>query len=688
VNKYLFCVIFLFLAGFATAQKKPTFIHLISSETSHGIKKDGKDLVKVYKAVFQQDFSILSSDSAYFYPQANAFDAFGHVVITQGDTLHVYSDKLNYNGNTKTAILTDHVVMVDKDATLTTDYLTYNTGTRIGTYTGGGKLVNKDNTLTSKNGYYFAFSRDAYFRYNVVLNAPDAIIKTDTLRYNSGSRIAYFYGPTHIYGKSDKDTLYTENGTYNTQTEQAFFGKKNYYHQGSKSLKGDSLFYDRLLGYGKAVKNVTFNDNEQKITIKGNLGISTKVDERTMVTQNAYVVLVTDEQDTTKKSSKAKEAIKPAKNARRDSIFMSADTIETQILTYKNLKILQEARRLAALDTVKRVKYVPTKIPKFLVATTPKLLPDTDFLHKDYFKDRTPKDTTKKAIVKPAAKSLKKLAPKNNQLDSVYMTQRITLSDTARIRILTAAHHSKIFKSDLQAKADSIFYSYSDSTARLFVKPIIWAEGSQLTGDTIYLQLRNKKVDNMEIFPKAFIVNVEGRDSTHFNQVSGKKMRVFFKDSKISRVYVDGNAETVYYIRDSTKITGLAHSVSSRIRVDFAGNNNASVVTFLTKPEHKDTPLSKVKEEDKTLKNFVWRPKERPVSKESIIASQKISSKKAVPKNKAKGKAAAPVPHPGAGVPVKQPGVQTDSIKFKTDTVRHLKVKLDTIKKANNEHPK
>ena len=59
----------------------------------------------------------------------------------------------------------------------------------------------KDNTPTSQNGYYFANSRDSYFRYNVVLLSPDAITKTDTLRYNTGTKIAYFYGPTHIYGK-------------------------------------------------------------------------------------------------------------------------------------------------------------------------------------------------------------------------------------------------------------------------------------------------------------------------------------------------------------------------------------------------------------------------------------------------------------------------------------------------------
>ncbi|WP_243771218.1 OstA-like protein [Mucilaginibacter rubeus] len=274
------------------AQKK-SIVNLIQSERSTGGKTaSGKQLIKVYKGVFKQDYSILRSDSAYFYPSDNAFDAFGNVNINQGDTLNIFSDKLNYNGNTKTAILTDNVKMVDRDATLTTNYLTYNTASRIGTYTGGGKLVNKDNVLTSKNGYYFAFSRDSYFRYDVVLTTPDALIKNDTLKYNTGTRIAYFFGPTNIYGTKDKDTLYTENGLYNTVTEQAYFGKKNSYRQGTKSLKGDSLFYDKLKGYGRAVKNITFEDKEQKVTIKGDLGTYYRAEEKTVVTENAYVVLI------------------------------------------------------------------------------------------------------------------------------------------------------------------------------------------------------------------------------------------------------------------------------------------------------------------------------------------------------------------------------------------------------------
>lgn len=756
--------------------KKASVVNLISSERSQGFKRNGADVIKVYNGVFKQDYSILRSDSAYFYPAINSFDAFGHVNINQGDTLNIYSDKLNYNGNTHIAILTDNVRMVDKDATLTTNYLTYNTATRIGTYTGGGKLVNKDNTLTSTNGYYFAYSRDSYFRYNAVLTTVDATIKTDTLRYNTGSRIAYFYGPTHIYGKKNKDTLYTENGTYNTVTEQAFFGKKNLYTQNTKSLKGDSLFYDRLKGYGRAVKNVVFNDNEQKITLHGQLGTYYQNPERTVVTQNPWVTIVTEDKDTTKtdtvalkseaqlQGDKAKvkpgtttqpvadaaetkgtktntptgaplkgdvpktivdttakktslkndttvkadtanppvkdvagikpndkpkveisknttgkdsvavikkdnkknkgtkaTAVKPvAKDTvttrtKRDTIYMVADTLETRVMTYKALKEMQEARRLASIiDTsaaglAKRAAR-NKKPSKFLDITPPKFIADTSYRHSNFFGPprKVPVKVVKQAPPKgkaPAPGDKKPAANIKAAIDSVNLVAKPpVLSDTSRIRILFGHHNAKIYKSDLQAKADSIFYSSSDSTIRCYVNPMIWAEGSQMSGDTIYLQMKNKKLDNMDIFYNSFIVNVEDNDTTHFNQVAGKKMRGFFTNDKLSRIFVDGNAERIYFSRDSLKkVDGMYRSLSSRIRANFKDNKISNVLDIV-KTEHRYGPPAKFTEDEKILKGFIWKPKERPLSKEQIIPELDKTGKYKHPTAKppAKGKPTGP----------------------------------------------
>ncbi|MDT3404196.1 OstA-like protein [Mucilaginibacter terrae] len=701
MRKYLFTYILLIVAVAAMAQRKPktTIVKILSSTSSVGVKINGEDVLKVYKGVFQQESTTLRSDSAYFYQKRNSFDAFGNVNINQGDTLNVYGDKLYYNGNTHVALVTDNVRMVDRDATLTTNYLTYNTATKIGTYTGGGKLVNKDNTLVSQNGYYFSGSRDAYFRYNVVLTTVDAIIKTDTLRYNSGTRISYFYGPTHIYGK-DKDTLYTEKGEYHTITEQAFFSKNNQYTQTSKSLKGDSLFYDRLKGYGRAVRNVTFNDNEQKVTIKGHLGTYYRAEDRAVVTQNPYVIMVTEDKDTTKadtvidaapiiakkdKTAVAKKTppvvkgkpatnkatdettavtdsttVKPAPKIKRDTIYWGADTLETRIVTYKVLRELQEKMRQAGIkdtslkDKSQTVKKIPLKLSttKNLIAMPPAgIKMDTSFFKSEYF--GKPKKTVvdsaklKKALADSLPKkakmikdiSAKKLTttPKVVKLDSVYLQRKFDLKDTARIRILTAHHNSKIFKSDLQAKADSMFYSYADSTMRMFVAPILWTQGSQISGDTIYFQLKNKKLDNMDVWPSALTVNIEGTDSTYFNQVAGKKIRGYFVSNKLQRMFVDGNAETIYFNRDSTKkVTEMMRSVSSRIRVNFK-DNKAENVTLYTKVGQDIYPVDKTKDDDKILKGFLWKPKERPANKEAITSPVRV--KKITPAKKPATKA-------------------------------------------------
>ncbi|WP_162499865.1 OstA-like protein [Mucilaginibacter terrigena] len=771
--KYILSTFFILITLAVSAQKK-SIVHLIESKSSELIKLNGRNVIKVYKGVFQQDYSIMRSDSAYFYAEDNAFDAFSNVNITQGDTLNIYSDKLNYNGNTKVAILTDNVKMIDKDAVLTTNYLTYNTATRIGTYTGGGKLINKDNTLTSKNGYYFAFSRDSYFRYNVVLITPDALIKTDTLRYNSGSRIAYFYGPTNIYDTKDKkDTLYTENGLYNTVTEQAFFGKKNLYKQGTKTLTGDSLFYDKINGYGRAVKRVTFHDREQNITLKGDLATYYKKGERTVVTQDPYVIIVTEEKDTTKtdtvhiqpgvkqadptavkasatvkmanalavkppagtapvkslqlpaakdidsltkvgqgalnanktaaanvvkkadalavkprpggipvkpgtvplqvitdsvaktraenltadaRSVKGKTPAKgaglsafpmgdtvakikpPGKKVKRDSIYISADTLETQILTYKDLKIMQEQQRLLSIrDTTTKAKKLSAaeqkKADKFLTLNAPKWINDTLHLYRNFFGKPKPVPAASaqgKNKLKDDAGAFGTLnnnqpASKNPDAeevdDPIFFTPPVTLSDTARVRIIKAYHSAKLFKSDLQAKADSMFYSYSDSTLRCFVNPLIWTQGSQLSGDTITMQMKNKKLDNLNLFPSSFIVNIEKGDSTNFNQIAGKKMKGFFKSDKLDRMYIVGNAESIYFSRDSLKkVDGMQRSLSSKMRIYFK-NGSASNIFFISKPEHRYGPLAKFTEDERILKGFIWKPKERPVSKESIIPS-------------------------------------------------------------------
>ncbi|MGB4398822.1 MAG: OstA-like protein, partial [Daejeonella sp.] len=635
MRKILFSVLFSVLTFAAMAQG--TKIKLQSSIVTKGFQKQG--FARVIGPVFEHDGSTLAADSADVNFESNVFDAFGHVVITQPSGTVIYSDLLNYNGNTKLAILTNNVRMIDKDATLTTPVLTYNMNTKVGTYNGGGQIVNGQNVLTSKNGYYFESTRDAYFRYNVVLTTPDALIKTDTLRYNSNSKIAYFYGPTNIYGKDD--TLYTENGTYNTSNDQARFGRKNLYTQGSKSLKGDSLFYDRNAGFGRAIGNITFIDTAEKAELRGGMGLYRKSDESILVTKNPYVVIITESD-----SSKV------------DSIWFTADTLFSKVIYTRDVQPykkeeLKSDKELAAETPIALVEPPTSTAPGGKADFSPKVgstnqeppkttepvLPDKKIAPPEL----KPKpvaalpDTIKPKVAnKPSTATAKTTVnPKNV---SAVKADSIPL-DTARNRIIIAYHDAKIYKSDLQARADSMFFSYSDSTVRCFVKPIVWAQGSQLTGDTIYLQMKNKKLNNMLLQHNSFIVNSEDSDSSKFNQIKGKVITGYFKDNKLNQLFVDGNAESVYYVKDDSAYVGLNHQVSSRIKMNFA-DGKLRGINFIRAVQASTKPIDKLTEDDKILKGFIWKPKDRPKSKEEIIPQLAKKEVKKVPVKATPAKAA------------------------------------------------
>jgi lipopolysaccharide export system protein LptA len=680
----------LILFPFALFAQKKTKITLINSQHNTIDLKTNTSYLR--KPVFKQDNAILSCDSAVFYEARNVFEAFRNVHINQADTVNIYSDRLTYDGNSKMAHLTSNVRLLDRESVLTTNILDYNMGAKIGTYVEGGKIVSKDVTLTSKNGYYFSNSRDAYFRYNVVVVTPEVTIKSDTLRYNTFTNWTYFYGPTNIKGKDDN--LYTENGAYNTKSEYAYFGKKNLYTQGSKSLKGDSLYYDGIAGYGKAVRNIVFVDTTDKTVLHGQLGYFYKSDERTVVTRNAYIGMGT------KDSIKVNDVMRP------DSLWLGADTLETQMVLRQTLTLIprtvikkdnevgSEEVDSTAVGKEKRVK-VNDLPPAARAAASNTPAPDNAAEGKAESKKasrKRKKEAQKKGeeppapaslntdslkateVAKAPLDSLRKAPPppldslkKNTTVarDSITKVPKgkvtdttkklVAVKDTAKLkpakilnpldtvkaRIIKAYHNVRVYKSNLQARSDSLFYTSADSTLRWYNKPIMWAEGSQQTGDTIYVQMKNNKLSAVEVFQTAFAVNVE-KDSARFNQVKGKKMTGFFKDGKVNSMYVDGNAESIYFTKDEKgAYKEMNQTVSSRLKITFQNDAIADLVT-IRDAESAITPIAKLKE-NVLLTGFIWKPELRPSSKRDVTNPQKAvkAPTKAPPKAAAAKTAAA-----------------------------------------------
>jgi hypothetical protein len=251
---------------------------------------------------FKHDDVLMFCDSAYYFDD-NRINAFSNVKILQGDTLSLIGEELNYDGNTKKAVIKRNITMQDPTMKLSTQILYYDLNTSIANYLNGGKIINKKNTLTSTEGFYYSKRKLLFFKNKVKLVTADYTITCDTLKHNTNTEVSFFEGPTNIVSKDN--TIYCENGWYNNKLNKAQFNEHAILFSKSQTLSGDSLFYDRNARYGKAICNVSLKDTVEKMIVKGDLSEVFERRNYAYVTQHALMM----------------------QYDRTDTLFMHADTL-------------------------------------------------------------------------------------------------------------------------------------------------------------------------------------------------------------------------------------------------------------------------------------------------------------------------------------------------------------------------
>jgi lipopolysaccharide export system protein LptA len=233
--------------------------------------------------VCEHEGAVLRCDTALLNDADNTMKATGRILITKGDSISVTADKLFYDAKKKLATLEGNVRCVERDMILTTNILNFHVGNSVASYYNGGKIVNRENTLVSKNGHYYSSSKELAFHHDVELVNPDYKMRSDTLRYNTVSRTAFFLGPSVITGKSDY--IYCENGWYDTDKEFARFSRNAVLVTSQQKLTGDSLVYDRNQRYGRAYRNIRLTDTSQKSVIYGDYAEYREARSEAMITR-------------------------------------------------------------------------------------------------------------------------------------------------------------------------------------------------------------------------------------------------------------------------------------------------------------------------------------------------------------------------------------------------------------------
>lgn len=229
--------------------------------------------------------------------------------------------------------------------------------------------------------------------------------------------------------------------------------------------------------------------------------------------------------------------------------------------------------------------------------------------------------------------------------DSIFMTKRaVAISliekdsmyihgDTILVtgkkgeRIIRTFKNVKIFKSDLQGKCDSTHTSQITGLTRMFTNPVLWSGKSQITGDSIQFlsDKTTNKLDSLKVLNNAFMIQNDSLDPDNFNQIKGRNIYGKFKENKLHLMFVNGNAESLYYNRNekSQELETITKEIASDI--EFTLENNEIIETkYFKQTEGKTHPPSEFPADDKKFQGFIWREEEQPKVMEDIFIIDEV----------------------------------------------------------------
>ena len=181
-----------------------------------------------------------------------------------------------------------------------------------------------------------------------------------------------------------------------------------------------------------------------------------------------------------------------------------------------------------------------------------------------------------------------------------------------------AYHKVRFYRSDVQGVCDSLVFASKDSCLTMYQDPILWNKNQQLLGEKIMVYMNDSTIDWAHIENQA--LSVSRIDSTHFNQVTGKEMKAFFKDKDMRQVDVNGSVRLVYYPmeeKDSILI-GMNISETSDLKM-FLENRKLKKIIMSPKSNGTLYPMSQIPSAKMKLDNFAWFDYVRPLNKEDIF---------------------------------------------------------------------
>ena len=438
---------------------------------------------------------------------------------------------------------------------------------------GNVKLTNPDGSvITADEMEYDGETQRGIARKNVVLTDPKQTIKTETLYYDRLSNLAYFNTGGTIY--ANNSVTYVKNATYDTSTKIINLTNNIKIENDQYTLVGDNIIQDQ---------------NTNIATINGPTTITNK--------KNRDNVIYT-EKGTYNQNSKEVYLNKNSK------IYYNGKVLTGDKMYFNQNTGFGTSKGHVTLDDPKENRYIKGGYGEIY-----------------QFKDSAM--VTEKPY---AVKVLKK--------DSIYFSAQKILTyqkaDSTLVKksFLRAYKKARFFKTNAQARADSLSFNETDGVLHLNGSPILWTGAKQVTGDKIdaFFDTKKEFIDSLKVVGNAFVISKA--DSLNlkdeFNQIKGKLISIYYKENEVKLAKVIGNAQAITYADNDNKKTGILErigvslSTCGTIEADFT-DQKIQIISCNIGANTDIYPMSKISKKQRFFPDFNWNTKDRLLKWQDIF---------------------------------------------------------------------
>ncbi len=430
---------------------------------------------------------------------------------------------------------------------------------------GNVKLQNADGSvITADEMEYDGNTERGIARKNVVLTDPKQTIKTETLYYDrKGNQAYYDTGGTIIANGS---VTYSQKGTYNIATKTINIGGNIQMENDQYTLTGANISQNQ-------VTNIAILSGPTIITNKKNPSNKIYTEDGTY-NQNTKEVWL----------------------RKNNTIYYNGKTLKAKTMYFNQITGFGTGKDDVTLNDPKENRYIKGGYGEIYEKKDSAMITEKPYAVKILEKD---------SIYFGAEKFLSYQKPDSSQVKKSF---------------LRAFKKARMFKSNAQARADSLSFNETDGILHLFKSPILWSGEKQVTGDKIeaYFNTSQENIDSLRVIGNAFAISkVDSlNQKDEFNQVKGRLMLVYYKNNEINLAKVIGNAQAITYAEDENQKTkektriGISLSTCGTIEALFEErkiqviecNIGANIDTY---------PMSKIADKDRFFPDFNWNTKDR-----------------------------------------------------------------------------